>query len=134
MSQGNTAPASAINLSDIAAHPTEAFAALINVVEIQGKEIELLQENQTILFDLVTKLKSQMSPNPSEVQTDRATMLRLLLVANNGKMLAKDARQRMHVSKSTFSRLLATMKADIEIKTFHADRRKDVLILRSENG
>lgn len=134
MSQGNTALASAINLSDIAAHPTEAFAALINVVKIQGKEIELLQENQTILFDLVTKLKSQVDPRPSEVQTDRATMLRLLLAANSGKMLAKDARQRMHVSKSTFSRLLATMKADIEIKTFHADRRKDVLILRSENG
>lgn len=134
MFQGNTALASAINLSDIAAHPTEAFAALINVVEIQGKEIALLQENQAILFGLVAKLKDQIAPEPTEFQTDRANVLKLLLAANNGKMLAKDARQRMHVSKSTFSRLIATMKADIEIKTFHTDRRKDVLVLRSENG
>ena len=44
---------------------------------------------------------------PQPLQKDRGEILRALLVANGGKMLAKDARKRMHLSESRFSELLA---------------------------
>lgn len=135
MSQDNTSIAEAINLPQIAQHPAEAVAALVEVVRRQGNEIELLQENQAILFGIVAKLKCQISPKPTESQADQATILKALLAAQpNGKMFAKVARQRMGMPKASFSRLLAHMKADIEVRPFHADRRKYLIILRSENG
>jgi hypothetical protein len=54
-----------------------------------------------------------------------------LLVANGGKMLAKDARQKIHLSKSRFSELF-TVCNFLEIKPLHSDRRKTVIILKSE--
>ncbi|MGB5099741.1 MAG: hypothetical protein WBN94_03990 [Methanothrix sp.] len=41
------------------------MAALVEVVQRQGTEIELLQENQTNLYDLIAKLL----PKPTEAQT-----------------------------------------------------------------
>jgi hypothetical protein len=67
-------------------------------------------------------------------QADQSTILRPLLAANNGKMLAKDARLKMRLSKTVFSRLVAGMKDDIEVRPFHADRKKHLLILRSAKG
>lgn len=52
-------------------------------------------------------------PEPTVTQSDQATILRALLAANNGKMLAKDA---------------------IEVRPFHADRKRNLLILRSAKG
>jgi hypothetical protein len=40
------------------------------------------------------------------IQKDRGEILRALLAANGGKMLAKEARQKMRLSKSRFSELL----------------------------
>lgn len=60
MSQDIINPASAINLADISAHPTEALAALIEVVRLQGDEIRHLQENQSIQATLIAKLKSRI--------------------------------------------------------------------------
>jgi len=135
MSQNDIDIASAINLADVAAHPAEAMAAMIEVMKRQGAEIESLQDNQAILFRLLAKLKAQVSPEPTEAQADRAMILKALLAANQGKMFAKDARQKMRIPKATFSRLLAHMKADIEVREFHADRRRDLIILKSsENG
>lgn len=95
MLQDNTALASAINLADIAAHPTEAFAALIETVNRQGREISLLQENQGILFGIIAKLKDQLAPKMTSDQEGQATILKALLAAQpNGKMFAKDARQK----------------------------------------
>src|SRR5512137_2094195 len=51
----------------------------------------------------IAKLE-QREPRP--LQKDRGEILRALLAANNGKMLAKDARQKMHLRKDIFSKLL----------------------------
>lgn len=131
----NTHLASAINLADIAAaHPAEAVAALIEVVRRQG---ELLREHDARLdkhSERIDELRFEEVPEPTQTQADRALILKALIAANNGKMLAKDARQRMMLSKTIFSRLLASMKDDIEVRPFHADRKKHLLILRSEKG
>jgi hypothetical protein len=65
------------------------------------------------------------------LQRDRGEILRALLVANGGKMLAKEARLKMHMRKDQFSTLLKTCDF-IETKPFHADKRKDIIILRSK--
>ena len=39
---------------------------------------------------------------PQPMQKDRGEILRALLAANGGKMLAKDARQKMHMSKQVY--------------------------------
>jgi hypothetical protein len=135
MTTGNTDIASAINLSQIAQHPDLALQALVEVVRRQEEELTLLQENQGILFGLFAKLKDQITPKMTEDQVDQATVLKALLAAQpNGKMFSKDARQKLRIPKASFSRLLARLKADIEVRQFHADRRRDLLILRSENG
>lgn len=64
------------------------------------------------------------------MQKDRAEILRALLAANGGKMLAKDARQKMHLSKSRFSELLVIMKGDIEVKQYHLKKNQKVLVLK----
>jgi hypothetical protein len=93
MSQDSTLIAEAINLPEIAQHPAEAVAALVEVVRRQGSEIELLQENQAILFGIIAKLKDRISPEPQPTQKNRGEILRAILVANGGKMFAKEARQ-----------------------------------------
>jgi hypothetical protein len=65
------------------------------------------------------------------MQKDRGEILRALIAANGGKMLAKDARQKMHLTKNRFSELLA--KCDFfEVKPLHSDKRRLVIILKSE--
>ena len=54
-----------------------------------------------------------------------------LIAANGGKMLAKEARQKMRLTKQLFSMLLSSMSDDIEIKPLHTVNRKRVLILRT---
>jgi len=76
----------------------------------------------------LTKLE-KVEPQP--LQKDRADILRALIAANGGKMLAKDARQKMHLHKNRFSELLE--KCDfIETRPLHSDKRKMVIILKSE--
>ncbi len=126
--------AEAINLSQIAQHPNEALAAMIEVVRRQEA---LLKEHEMRLdkhSEYIRELRFKEVPEPTQTQADRALILRALLAANNGKMLAKDARQKMMLSKTIFSRLLTSMKDDIEIRPFHADRKKHLLILRSAKG
>ncbi len=67
---------------------------------------------------------------PQPLQRDRGDLLRALLAANGGKMLAKDARQKMHLSRSRFSELLASMQDDIDLKPYHLKKNLKVLILR----
>ena len=64
------------------------------------------------------------------MQRDRGDILRALIAANGGKMLAKDARQKMRMDKATFSRLLDTLKDDIAIKPLHTDKRMMLLIIK----
>lgn len=79
------------------------------------------------LFEANLAAKAKFQP----LQKDRADILRALLAANNGKMLAKDARNKMHLRKDLFSQLLKTCDF-IEIKPLHSDKRKMVIILKSE--
>jgi hypothetical protein len=67
---------------------------------------------------------------PQPLQKDRAEILRALIAANGGKMLAKDARQKMHLSKELFSMLIASMGDYLEVKPLHSDKRKKVLALK----
>jgi uncharacterized membrane protein len=67
---------------------------------------------------------------PQPLQRDRGEILRALLAANGGKMLAKEARQKMRMDKATFSRLLDALKDYIDIKPFHQDKRQLVLMLK----
>ena len=64
------------------------------------------------------------------LQKAKGEILRALIAANGGKMLAKDARKKMHLSRSQFSMLLATMKDDIEVKPYHLRKNQKVIILR----
>ncbi len=67
--------------------------------------------------------------NIQPMQADRGEILRALLAANGGKMLAKEARQKMHLSKQSFSNLLATVQ-DISSRPYHLDKRQIVLALK----
>ena len=68
---------------------------------------------------------------PQPLQKDRADILRALIVANGGKMLAKDARQKMHLRKDLFSQMLRGCDF-VDVKPLHSDKRKMIIILRSE--
>jgi hypothetical protein len=68
---------------------------------------------------------------PQPMQKDRADVLRALLVANGGKMLAKDIKKKMHIKKNHFAELLRVCDF-AETKPFHLDRRQTVIILKSE--
>jgi hypothetical protein len=53
-----------------------------------------LSDNQFIQLKLTDDLRETIRKEPQPMQKDRAEILRALLVANGGKMLAKDARKR----------------------------------------
>jgi hypothetical protein len=84
---------------------------------------------QEIAYDRkrIAKLE-QREPQP--LQRDRGEILRALIAANGGKMLATEARKKMHLDRASFSRLLATMKDDIEARPYHLHKNWKVLVLR----
>jgi len=97
--------------------------------------VESLQEQDVtriycdIAQDRQRIAKLERPPEPQPMQRDRAEVLRALLVANGGKMLATDARRKMHLRKELFSPLLK--KCDfVEVKPLHSDGRKKVIILK----
>ncbi len=94
----------------------------------QSEDMEHLARSIAEDRQRITKLE-KVEPQP--LQKDRADILRALIAANGGKMLAKDARQKMHLHKNRFSELLE--KCDfIETRPLHSDKRKMVIILKSE--
>lgn len=136
MSQGNSSIAEAINLpGEVIMLPAREFAAIMDEIRRLG---DLTKEHEARLdkhSEYITNLRfDEEPPEITSYQKDRAEILKALLAANNGKMLAKDARQKMKVSKTIFSRLLAKMRDEIEIRPFHADRKKHLLILRASKG
>jgi hypothetical protein len=66
---------------------------------------------------------------PQPLQRDRGEILIALIAANGGKMLAKDARQKMRIDKVLFSQLLAKVE-DIEIRPYKLDKRQNLLVLK----
>jgi hypothetical protein len=98
------------------------IAALESTQETQA-------ENQLIQLRLINDLREATKKDAQPMQKDRSEILRALIAANGGKMLAKDARQKMHLSRSRFSELLATTKNDIEVKPSHLNKRQNILML-----
>ncbi len=119
------------------------FATVDRIEKMQSKHSDrlgLLKEEIDITWEKlsgdicnhgqrIVKLEEEKQPQP--MQKDRAEILRALLAANGGKMLAKEARQKMHLSKNRFSELLKTCDF-LDTKPLHSDRRKDVIILKPE--
>ena len=138
-------PASAINLAEISAHPAEALAALMKFVRLQDEVIKTIQARQDSDFEhhardildhgrRLKKLEGRELDNPTKKQTDRRDILKGLLVLNGGKMFACDARKRMSLDEASFSRLVSKMGDNIEVKKSKVNKRKNLLILRSEKG
>jgi len=111
---------------------------LEKIVATQGEQIATLTSTQEqdvnrICLDIAydrQRLAKLEKVEPQPMQRDRGEILRALIVANGGKLGAKDARQKMRLDKATFSRLLDTLKDDIAIKPLHTDKRKLVLMLK----
>jgi hypothetical protein len=100
--------------------------------------LESLQESEIsrLCVDIATdrrRLAKLEKVEPQPLQKDRGKILRALIAVSGGKMLAKEARQKMHLSKNRFSELLVTLKDEIEVKPLHSDKRKLVLKLVPRN-
>ncbi|GAB6265582.1 MAG: hypothetical protein STSR0001_10270 [Methanothrix sp.] len=107
----------------------------IAALRLKVASLESLQEQDTnrMCRDIAIdrqRLKRLEKAEPQPLQRDRGEILRALIVANGGKMLAKDARQKMRLDKSTFSRLLDAMDDDIDSKPLYSDKRKVLLIIK----
>jgi hypothetical protein len=111
-------------LEDNYVHLREESAALAATQNI-------LSDNQLIQLRLINELRDAAKKKPQPAQKDRADVLRALLAANGGKMLAKDARKMMHLSKERFSELIKICSF-VETKPLHSDKRNSVIILKSE--
>ena len=118
--------------------PYQEFKVIVQEVHSLRDQIAALESHQTadierLALDIaldrqrITKLE-KVEPQP--LQKDRADILRALIAANGGKMLAKDARQKMHLSKELFSMLIASMGECIETKPLPSDRRNLVLLIK----
>ena len=92
----------------------------------QTADIERLARDIALDRQRITKLEE---PTIQPLQKDRREILKSLLVANGGKMLAKDARKKMRVPKSSFSELLKACDF-VEKRPYHLDSRQDVLVLK----
>jgi cell division septum initiation protein DivIVA len=88
-------------------------------------------DNQLIQLRLINDLREATKKEPQPMQRDRGEILRALIAANGGKMLAKDARQKLRMDKGNFSRLLDTLKDHIDIKPLNSDKRKLLLIIKN---
>ena len=80
------------------------------------------------MLRLINDLRKDREPQP--LQKDRGEILRALLAANNGKMLAKDVRQKMRLNEPRFSELLATMRDFIDTKPYRLNKSAKILILK----
>lgn len=93
----------------------------------EEREIDRLSLDIALDRQRLAKLE-RIEPQP--LQKDRSEILRALLAANGGKMLAKDARNKMHLSESRFSELLATMTDHIEVRSYYLRKNQNVLVLK----
>ncbi|MCK9566755.1 MAG: hypothetical protein M0Q43_11985 [Methanothrix sp.] len=79
----------------------------------------------------LAEIEGRLTIIPQKKQIDRGEVLLALLVARNGKMMAKEARQKLGISDSQFSQLLSMHRTKIEVRPYHLDRRQNVLLLKS---
>ena len=101
------------------------------IVEIAARQDEDCERiGRDIAYDRqrLARLESPADPTPS--QKDRGEILKALLAAHDGKMPEKEARQKMRLSRSQFSQLLASLKDYVELKPYHLDKRQKILLLK----
>jgi len=123
------------NRNDTARTEISAFGALGCGLSIRMGGWRLLEAAQVRLSDgqliQIQQIERCRGAARRGLQKGRAEILGALLVANVGKMLANEARMKMHLSKERFSNLLLICDF-IERKPYHLDRRQDVIILKYE--
>lgn len=101
------------------------------IVEIAARQDEDCDRlARDIAYDRQRLAKLETPADPTHSQKDRGEILRALLAANGGKMPEKDARQKMRLSKSQFSQLLASMRDSVEKKPYHLDKRQKILQMK----
>jgi hypothetical protein len=124
-------PIFVLTRSQLKAIIQEATAPILQEIEdLRARQERDYERFSGDICDHGQRLRNLEKIEPQPLQKDRADILRALLVANGGKMLAKDARQKMHLSKQLFSMLVASMGDYIDMKPLHIDNRKKVLILK----
>jgi hypothetical protein len=110
----------------------EATAPILQEIEdLRARQDRDYERFSGDICDHGQRLRILEKIEPQPLQRDRADILRALLAANGGKMLAKEARQKMHLGKEQFSLLISKMDEYIETKPLHSDNRKKILILRT---
>jgi hypothetical protein len=114
--------------------PTEERVFILTSSQLQNVISRAIQEATEPLYREIAYDRQRIAKleqkEPQPLQKDRGELLRALLAANGGKMLAKDARQKMHLSRSQFSMLIATMKEAIEVKPYHLRKNQKFLVLK----
>ena len=95
---------------------------------------EIVKEHEMRLDkhgEYIRELRFREEPEPGPKQKDRGEILKALLAANQGKMLERDARRKMHLSETVFSKLLSRMKDCIEVQSLHSNRRMNLFKFKS---
>ena len=101
------------------------------ITEIAARQDEDCERiTRDIAYDRQRLARLEMPGDPTPSQKDRGEILRALLAAYGGKMAEKEARQKMRLSKSQFSQLLASMKDFIDLKPSSLDKRQKILVLK----
>jgi len=113
----------------------ESMEATITSLDAKVSTLESTQEQDVdrICLDIAydrQRLAKLERVEPQPMQRDRADILRALIAANGGKMLAKDARKKMRLDEATFSRLLDATEEHIEKRAYHLDKRQSILIIK----
>lgn len=102
----------------------------VHIQDLEGS-LEYLQEEtaRERAFDRQRIKKFEEEDDPQPLQKDRSDILKALLAANGGKMLLKEARQKMRMSRSHFSELLTKTK-EIESRPYKLRRNQKILVLK----
>ena len=122
-------------LQDLIVQAVQPLQERIKTLEDEAEALKAFQKAYYERFsgdilDHGQRLKRLEKVDPQPLQRDRGDVLRALIAANGGKMLAKDARQKMHLGKEQFSLLLSKMEEYVGTKPFHQDKRKLVIFIK----
>ena len=118
--------------------PYQEYKAIIQEVQSLKARINALESRQEedserLALDIALdrqRLTRLEKPKLQPLQKDRGEILRALIAANGGKMLAKDARQKMHLADYAFSKLVKSMESEIGSKPYHLNGRQKILYLK----
>jgi hypothetical protein len=129
--------AEAINFPDAPATVLLRASDLAGILQEVQSLREIVKEHEMRLDkhgEYIRELRFRKEPEPGPKQKDRRELLRGLLTVNGGKMFASDARKRMDMDEASFSRLVSKMADLIEVKKSKVNKRRNLLVLRSEKG